>query len=188
MPAGACYVFTGGGIPPRKEDMDMSLGKTVIGAGIAAGGIYAGVKALERMDGSQIRECGEAVKTAVGRLGRSAGESEIVQDLRAKLSETEYGPKLLDFAGSAGDSLSSGFDKFVDMLAECREDAENGRGSFAGSLAERLTGAVADGAEYIAEHIPSGKSLGESGANALAGYLSGFQASEPEAEGPEAGM
>lgn len=149
----------------------MSIVKTVAGAGLAAGAAYAGYKALENMDSGSIRECGSSIKEAVGGFGRSVMASDVARDLAEKINGTKYGPKLLGAAGSVGAAFSDGFDRLVDAVADSKADAEQGKGSFGGGLAERLTGLVADGAEYIAEHIPSADDVGRAGGSAIADKL-----------------
>lgn len=168
----------------------MGIAKTIAGAGLAAGAAYAGYKALEHMDSASIRECGESIKAAVGGFGQSVMESDIARDLAGKINGTKYGPKLLGAADSIGTAFSGGFDKLLSAVIDSKEDAEQGKGSFGGGLAERLTGLVADGAEYIAERIPSAKEIGEAGGNAVAERLHGAgygdaQAGDAAMDGPD---
>lgn len=160
----------------------MGIGKIVAGAGLAAGAAYAGVKILDSMDSGSIRECGASIKSAVGNFGRSVMDSAIAQDLTDKINGTKYGPKVLNMVDSAGTVFSSGFDKLVNAFADSKADAEQGRTSLGGALAERLTGLVADGAEYVAEHIPTWSEIGAAGGEALSDKLFHRQDSVPTVE------
>lgn len=139
----------------------MGVGKIIAGAGIAAGTAYIGVKALEHMDADDIRAVGNSVKGFVGNIGDAVTESEIGRDLTEKINGTKYGPKVLGTISDVGGSISSGFDKFVDILVESKEAAGKDGTTLASNLAVRLTGAVSDTAEYLAEHVPSTDDIGK---------------------------
>lgn len=160
----------------------MGIGKMVAGAGLAAGAAYAGIKILDNMDSDSIRECGVSIKSAVGDFGRSLMDSEIAKDLTEKINGTKYGPKVLNMVDSASTVFSGGFDKLVNAFADSKADAEQGRTSLGGALAERLTGLVADGAEYVAEHIPTWSDIGAAGGEALSDKLFHKQDTVPAAE------
>lgn len=127
----------------------MNLKGIVLGTAMAGLGAFA----LNQATSEDIKGYGGAVKELVTDLGKRAADSEIGRELTSRISETKYGPAILNAMDGAGKGLSSGFDKFVGALADSKEAAEAGNGTFLGNVAGKLAGAVSSAANYVAETV-----------------------------------
>lgn len=129
----------------------MNIIRSAATAAVASAGTLAVLGMLENTDGDMIRSVGDRVGDAVHSVGSYVADTDIVQDLRAKLSGSEHGATALSLISKAGGAVSGGFDKMVGALADCRDEAEQNGTSMTGTLFSKLTDAVSTGAEYISE-------------------------------------
>lgn len=161
--------------------MGVVKGAAILGA--AGVGTVALYKALDNMDGDTIRSFADKVGDLVSSAGEYAKNSEIGQQIIDKLGETKYGPKAMEFVASAGDTLSDGFSRFIGTIADSKDAADANGTSLASELVPSLTGLVADGAEYVNEHLATAK---EAVSNTLGfGTAEPTEEAEVQDEGPE---
>lgn len=125
-----------------------------VGAGAMA---YMG---LSRMDSGTIREYGDKVKDMVAKAGAAVSDTEIAADIKSKVAGTGFGNTALSVLDSAKGGISSGFDKFVDAIADAKEASERDGSSFAGNLFGQLSDAVSSAADFVSEHIPTAQNVG----------------------------
>lgn len=155
----------------------MGVGKGVIIAGAVGAGTVALLGALENTDADTIREFGNKVDGFVSGVSNRFAESEFVQDIATKLGGTQYGPQIMDAASGLAGATSAGFDILIDTLAKTKESAEANGTSFTTEAAGSLRGLVADGVDYVKEHLDEAKNLGRA--------VLGYDTPEPEQEQPE---
>ena len=159
--------------------------KGVAVAGVVGLGTVAALGALEKSDAESIRSMGDKIGGFVSGIGEKLENSETAKDLADKINSTKYGPQAMSFVSSARDAVSSGFGKFVDALADSRQAAEDNGTSLTGELASRLTGLIADGAEFAAEKLDSVKNFGQGFGTQAVSYEAEADVSDVQAEEPD---